>query len=96
LKSFQKIKKIYIRNFLKSYKSSNYTKILKNYIKNSKTNFHSALKKKLSKAKFPNFIVISLQLNLIEPHISLGEFVYAVTAAEDIILSSLFIGRKQR
>jgi len=27
---------------------------------------------------------------------SLGEFVYAVTAAEGIILSSLFIGRKQR
>jgi len=26
----------------------------------------------------------------------MGEFVYAVTAAEDIILSSLFIGRKQR
>jgi len=26
----------------------------------------------------------------------LGEFVYAVTAAEGIILSSLFIGRKQR
>jgi len=25
----------------------------------------------------------------------LGEFVYAVTAAESIILSSLFIGRKQ-
>jgi len=25
-----------------------------------------------------------------------GEFVYAVTAAEDIILSSLFIGLKQR
>jgi len=25
-----------------------------------------------------------------------GEFVYAVTAAEGIILSSLFIGRKQR
>jgi len=25
-----------------------------------------------------------------------GEFVYAVTAAEDIILSSLFIGHKQR
>jgi len=28
--------------------------------------------------------------------LSLGEFVYAVTAAEDIILSSLFIRRKQR
>jgi len=27
---------------------------------------------------------------------SMGEFVYAVTAAEGIILSSLFIGRKQR
>jgi len=26
----------------------------------------------------------------------MGEFVYAVTAAEDIILSSLFIERKQR
>jgi len=26
----------------------------------------------------------------------MGEFVYAVTAAEDVILSSLFIGRKQR
>jgi len=26
----------------------------------------------------------------------MGEFVYAVTAAESIILSSLFIGRKQR
>jgi len=25
-----------------------------------------------------------------------GEFAYAVTAAESIILSSLFIGRKQR
>jgi len=29
-------------------------------------------------------------------HNVLGEFVYAVTAAEGIILSSLFIGRKQR
>jgi len=27
---------------------------------------------------------------------SMGKFVYAITAAEDIILSSLFIGRKQR
>jgi len=27
---------------------------------------------------------------------SVGEFVYAITAAEGIILSSLFIGRKQR
>jgi len=27
---------------------------------------------------------------------SISEFVYAVTAAEGIILSSLFIGRKQR
>jgi len=26
----------------------------------------------------------------------LGEFVYAITAAEDIIIFSLFIGRKQR
>jgi len=26
----------------------------------------------------------------------MGEFVYAVTAAESIILSSLFIGHKQR
>jgi len=29
-------------------------------------------------------------------YVILGEFVYAVTAAEGIILSSLFIGRKQR
>jgi len=28
--------------------------------------------------------------------IAMGEFVYAVTATEGIILSSLFIGRKQR
>jgi len=29
-------------------------------------------------------------------HHNMGEFVYAVTAAESIILSSLFIGHKQR
>jgi len=33
---------------------------------------------------------------LISDDVCMGEFVYAVTAAEGIILASLFIGRKQR
>jgi len=41
-------------------------------------------------------VLIQFWPKILDTSLTMGEFVYAVTAAENIILSSLFIGRKQR